>query len=165
MRFIPQKRHNQCATACMRMILCASGKKINNKDKLSGNSFFAMRNYLQENGIEVVSGRKIDNLLYRLDYPYMIINIKGAWGYHYAVIERINAKESLIYDPGRIRVRKVKPSQIIKNWNGYFLALPSVKLSSEKPSVYLFCTYPFLSFYRMIIVYLLMLIILIILSG
>jgi len=128
MRFISQKKINDCGYCVIKFIL-KNYKNINFNTKIT------TKNIPLSTISILLGGYLVDNLIKFCDldteidigiFP-TILHLKKIIGYHYiVVIKKVNSY-LLIYDPSSIGFKYVLAKRIYKKWTGYFIEMHNCK--------------------------------------
>lgn len=129
MKIIYQRRWNDCAIACIKMVLDELNiksdydeiKKQLNKKK----TLYDIRLVLNKYGVNAVSFYEKSKSLKTIEFSYTILNLKILFDRHFAILKK-SEKAYFIYDPifGKKKVKK--PDQIYKRWTGYAVGISDI---------------------------------------
>lgn len=141
MRFIPQRHYNDCAFACVAMLLDAFNGVLNYYSLplflLSNPSLFDMRSILKLNNIESRTYYMKDKNLSLVETTPIIIHSKSLFAYHFSVITEIGENKSLVYNPASFGKRWIANKRIEKKWTGYYLLIKNKDTYIEKRHFYI----------------------------
>jgi len=141
MRFIPQRHYNDCALACVAMILNAFHSVLNYYSLplflLLNPSLFDMRSILKLNNIESKTYYMANKDLPLITTTPIIIHSKSLFAYHFSIITEIKKGKSLVYNPAYFGKRWISNRRIEKKWTGYYLKIENWPTYREKDGFYI----------------------------
>ena len=154
MRFIPQLHYDECALACLAMILDYYNCPMNYfgiRILISKSpTLYDMRFILLLNGLESKSCFVPSKDLQQLTHLPAIIHTRSLLAYHFLVIAEVKKTKSLVYDPGLFREKWIANKKIEKRWTGYYLNIKGKGHLDNRNNFYL--PYPFRLFLKVLII-------------
>lgn len=151
---VPQHRHNECATACIQMLLEHYGRDLS----YDGVSFFIPKDASLDDIQYVLSLLDIKSICYKsltkninnmFSYPF-IMHVKSLFYYHYVVVSEIKDNKVLVYDPGKSHPKWMKINTIKRKWTGYYIETFGREVNNKKKRC---LKYPLRVFIKLFILY------------
>ena len=128
MKIVYQKRWNECAIACIKMILDKMHKDVTYeeiKKLLNGQkTLYDIRLLLGHFNLKSKSFYNETKILKTIENTYTILNFKFAFFKHFVVLVK-NEDEYFIFDPKYGRKQIKNPQRKYKIWTGFGLIIES----------------------------------------